>query len=191
MEFRDKNTKADLEGPAFRLIGRIQEGDYCSYNLSKPLPLQGPLGRKTIPVDFFLNQDLENLKTGNKDKKYVVSLSKPKAARARHARTSTHEVYSRMKILRFIIIMIDKQIGYGYLKEIMVRRVHQQEYKFNEADFKRLHLNDIEDMLLLIVLKKRIEGVQLGVESYQTKLNITMPQVRCAGIDVKEPYTIL
>nr|GEV22931.1 hypothetical protein [Tanacetum cinerariifolium] len=88
----------------------------------------------------------------------------------------------------------------------------------NEADFAKLHLNDIEDMYLLyaqnklhhlkgdkqvdlvtalclfiqrIVLKKRVEEVQLWVESYQIKLNITMPQVGCPGIEVKEPYTIL
>ncbi|GKC98944.1 hypothetical protein Tco_1169219, partial [Tanacetum coccineum] len=78
------------------------------------------------------------------------------------------------------------------------------------------HLNDIEDMYLLyaqnklhhligdkqtdlvsalrffirrIVIQKRVKDVQLRVESYQTKLNITMPQVRCAGLDDKEPYT--
>ncbi|GJY29632.1 hypothetical protein Tco_0405399 [Tanacetum coccineum] len=88
----------------------------------------------------------------------------------------------------------------------------------DRSDFKRLHLNDIEDMYLLyaqnklhhlkgheqadrvtalrlfirsIVLKKRVEDVQLGVEGYQTKLNITRPQVRCDGLDIKEPYTIL
>ncbi|GKF84188.1 hypothetical protein Tco_0249086 [Tanacetum coccineum] len=41
-----------------------------------------------------------------------------------------------------------------------------------------------------IVLKKRVEDVQLGVESYQTKLNITRPRVRCVDLEVKDPYTI-
>ncbi|GJR28932.1 hypothetical protein Tco_1105164 [Tanacetum coccineum] len=153
------------------------EGDICPYDLTKPLPLQGP-GRTTIPMDFFFNKYLEYLNTGNKEKKYASSLKKLKA----------------------------------------VRRANQKEYIFNESDFSRLHLNDIEDMYLLyahkqlyhhkgyeqvdlvtalcffirrIVLKKRVEDVQLEVESYQTKLNITMPQVRCTSIDVKEPYTIL
>ncbi|GKG60728.1 hypothetical protein Tco_0614290, partial [Tanacetum coccineum] len=66
-----------------------------------------------------------------------------------------------------------------------------------------LHLNDIEDMMLLtvqhklflltnsdivdftvalrmftrsLVIKKHVEDLQLGVESYQKKLNITPPQ---------------
>ncbi|GKA21003.1 hypothetical protein Tco_0700992 [Tanacetum coccineum] len=75
-------------------------------------------------------------------------------------------------------------------------------YTFKEGDFKRLHLQDIEDMLILlaqgkltnlnvedrlafgvslrmftrsIVIQRRVEDLQLGVESYQKKLNITKP----------------
>nr|GEV24140.1 hypothetical protein [Tanacetum cinerariifolium] len=55
--------------------------DRCPYDLSKPLSLQGPSGRTTILVDFFFNKDLEYLETGNKEKKYASSLTKPKAAR--------------------------------------------------------------------------------------------------------------
>ncbi|GJS99981.1 hypothetical protein Tco_0821151 [Tanacetum coccineum] len=111
--------------------------------------------------------------------------------RARHNQVSTHKVYSRIKILSIIRISIDREFGYGYLKEIVVRRANQKDYIFNEADFKRLYLNDIEDMYLLIVLNKRVEDVQLGVESYQTKLNITRPQVKCDGLEAKETYTIM
>ncbi|GJV55731.1 hypothetical protein Tco_1456736 [Tanacetum coccineum] len=57
------------------------EGGRCPYDLTKPLPLQGPPDHKTVPVDFFFNKDLEYLKIGNKEKKYVVSLTKPKDAR--------------------------------------------------------------------------------------------------------------
>ncbi|GJR34222.1 hypothetical protein Tco_1209906 [Tanacetum coccineum] len=123
-----------------------------------------------------------------------------------------------MKILSIIRIPVNKQFGYGYLKEIVVRRANKKEYVFKEADFPKLHFNEIEDVYLLyaqnklhhlkgdeevdlvtalrlfirrIVLKKRVEDVQLGVKSYQTKLNITRPQVRCVDLDVKEPYTIL
>ncbi|GJZ34609.1 hypothetical protein Tco_0580426, partial [Tanacetum coccineum] len=53
-----------------------------------------------------------------------------------------------------IRISVDKQFGYGYLKEIVVRRANEKEYVFNEADFSRLHLNDIEDMLFIYVQNK-------------------------------------
>ncbi|GJS97028.1 hypothetical protein Tco_0803996 [Tanacetum coccineum] len=47
-----------------------------------------------------------------------------------------------------------KWYDYGYLEEIEVQREDQQLYKFKEGDFPRLHLHDIEDMLLLLVQKK-------------------------------------
>ncbi|GJY69959.1 hypothetical protein Tco_0472941 [Tanacetum coccineum] len=59
-----------------------------------------------------------------------------------------------MKILSVIRISVDKLFGYGYLKEIVVRHANHKEYVFNEADFSRLHLNDIEYMLLLYVQNK-------------------------------------
>ncbi|GJY81456.1 hypothetical protein Tco_0494207 [Tanacetum coccineum] len=166
--------------------------------------------------EFFFNNDLEYLKTRNKERKYASSLTKIKAARSRNNARSRHEVFSRLKILSDIRISVDKQFGYGYLNEIVVRRADQKEYTFREADFERLHLNDIEDMFLLYVqhklhnltddeivdimialrmftrsifIKRRVEDVQLGVESYQKKLSITRPQTTCDGISYKEPYT--
>ncbi|GJZ13387.1 hypothetical protein Tco_0548617 [Tanacetum coccineum] len=96
-----------------------------------------------------------------------------------------------------------KWYDYGYLEEIVVRREDQQFYKFKEGDFPRLNLRDIEDLLLFLVQKKLsnlerdviydlnvalrmftrcvvilkwVEDLQLGVESYQKKLNITKPE---------------
>ncbi|GKG04043.1 hypothetical protein Tco_0314430, partial [Tanacetum coccineum] len=108
-----------------------------------------------------------------------------------------------MRILSMTSVTVDKWYGYGHLKEIVVRRADQKLYKFMEGDFPRLHLNDIKDMLLLIVqnrlnnlkgdiivnlavalrmytrrivIQKRVEDLQLGVESYYKKLNISKPR---------------
>ncbi|GJW45628.1 hypothetical protein Tco_0077274 [Tanacetum coccineum] len=43
---------------------------------------------------------------------------------------------------------------YGHLEKIEVRRDDQKLYTFKEGDFKRLRLQDIEDMLLLLVQQK-------------------------------------
>ncbi|GJR49684.1 hypothetical protein Tco_1400205 [Tanacetum coccineum] len=51
-------------------------------------------------------------------------------------------------------VTVNNLHGYGYLEEIMVRRADRQLYKFKEGDFVNLHLNDIEDMLLLDVQHK-------------------------------------
>ncbi|GJZ18860.1 hypothetical protein Tco_0555450 [Tanacetum coccineum] len=88
--------------------------------------------------------------------------------------------------------------------------------KVGEGDFVDLHINDIEHILLLVVqhklfhltdsdivdfivalrmltrslvIKKHVEDLQLGVESYQKKLNITPPQQTILEIKFKEPYT--
>ncbi|GKC71772.1 hypothetical protein Tco_1117655 [Tanacetum coccineum] len=40
-----------------------------------------------------------------------------------------------------------------------------------------------------IIVKNKVEDMQLGVEIYQIKLNLTKPQRTCQHISVKEPYT--
>ncbi|GJT45635.1 hypothetical protein Tco_0954350 [Tanacetum coccineum] len=57
------------------------EGDRYSFDLSKPLPLQGCPGHLTVVVDYFFNNDLEYLKTLNPEKMYTPSITKIKAAR--------------------------------------------------------------------------------------------------------------
>ncbi|GJV63863.1 hypothetical protein Tco_1474691 [Tanacetum coccineum] len=165
---KDRITRVDLQGPAYKLLKET-----CKNNVK-----------------------LEYIWSRNKERKYASSLTKIKVAR----------------------ISVDKEFGYGYSNEFVVQRADQREYTFREADFERLHLNDIEDMFLLyvqhklhnltgyeivdliiilrmftqsIVIKRRIEDVQLGVENYPKNLNITRPQTTCDGISYKDPYTIV
>ncbi|GKB68567.1 hypothetical protein Tco_0929979 [Tanacetum coccineum] len=49
-----------------------------------------------------------------------------------------------------------KKHGYGYLREIEVRRANNNLYTFKEGDFLRLRINDIEDMLILIAQNRLI-----------------------------------
>nr|GEW83788.1 hypothetical protein [Tanacetum cinerariifolium] len=59
-----------------------------------------------------------------------------------------------MRFMSVVSVQVEKKSGYGYLEEIVVRRADQKLYKFKEGDFLDLHLNDIEDMLLLIAQNK-------------------------------------
>nr|GEY48956.1 hypothetical protein [Tanacetum cinerariifolium] len=65
---------------------------------------------------------------------------------------------------------------------------------------KLFHLdeNDIVDFIMALrmftrslILKRRVEDLQLGVESYQKKISITKPQKTFQKIEFKEPYTPL
>ncbi|GJS83517.1 hypothetical protein Tco_0750058 [Tanacetum coccineum] len=134
------------------------EGDRYPFDLSKPLPLQCPPDYRTVAADYFFNNDLEYLKTSDVEVTYTTSITKTKAARYE------------------------------------IKGIEDMLYKFKEGDFVDLHLNDIKDMLLLVVqhkffyldddvivnfimalrmftrsliLKRRVEDLQLGVESYQ------------------------
>ncbi|GJY15947.1 hypothetical protein Tco_0386369 [Tanacetum coccineum] len=100
--------------------------------------------------------------------------------------------------------------------EIQVQREDQKLYKFKEGDFPRLNLRNIEDLLLFLVQKKlfnlekdviynlnmalrmftkrvvilkRVEDLQLGVKSYQKKLNITKLETFRSDISNLTPYT--
>ncbi|GJU65419.1 hypothetical protein Tco_1247254 [Tanacetum coccineum] len=129
-----------------------------------------------VLVGYFINNDLEYLK-GIED--MVPSLWSP-----------VKVAYDRYDVWGIT--------HWGYLEEIEVRKEDQKLYKFKEGDFPRFNLRNIEDILLLlvqnkisnlerdviydlnvalrmftrhVVILKRVEDIQLGVESYQKKLN--------------------
>ncbi|GJZ60501.1 hypothetical protein Tco_0616317 [Tanacetum coccineum] len=106
---------------------------------------------------------------------------------------SRGDVYSTKRILAVTHVKVMRKHGYGYLEEIVVRRTDNILYRFKECDFPRLQINDIQDMLILVVqnrlinisrddvvdftialrmftrslvIQKRVEDLQLGVESY-------------------------
>ncbi|GKC36149.1 hypothetical protein Tco_1048533, partial [Tanacetum coccineum] len=107
------------------------------------------MGHEVIPVDYFINNDPEYLRGGSSSKKYTTSMTKTKAAKV-----SKYYVYSMKRIIAVTKLKVMKWYDYGYLEEIEVRREDQQLYKFKEGDFPRLHLYDIEDMMLLLVQNK-------------------------------------
>nr|GEU35227.1 hypothetical protein [Tanacetum cinerariifolium] len=113
-------------------------------------------------------------------------------------------------------VEVMRKHGYGYPQEIVVRRADNDLYRFKEGDFPRLCINSIEDMLLVVVqnqltnlssgdvfdfaitlimftkrlvIHKRVEDLQLKVESYQKKTNITKPETTKSKIKKRDPYT--
>ncbi|GJS91597.1 hypothetical protein Tco_0774233 [Tanacetum coccineum] len=129
---------------------------------------------------------------------------------------SRGDVYSTKRILAVTHVKVMRKHGYGYLEEIIVRRVDNVLYRFKEGDFPRLRINDIEDMLILVVqnrltnflgddvadfaialrmftrslvIQKRVEDLQLGIESYQKKINITKPDTTRPDLRKRHPYT--
>ncbi|GJX78840.1 hypothetical protein Tco_0326989 [Tanacetum coccineum] len=128
---------------------------------------------------------------------------------------STGDVYSTKHILAVTHVKVMRKHGYGYLEEIVVRRADNILYRFKEGDFPRLRINDIEDMLILmvqnrltnlsgddvadfaialrmftrsLVIQKRVEDLQLGVESYQKRINVTKPDTTRPDLRKRHPH---
>nr|GEY30554.1 hypothetical protein [Tanacetum cinerariifolium] len=92
-------------------------------------------------------------------------------------RESALDVYSKRRIIAVTDLKIVEWHSYKHLDWISVRRDDDKIYKFKEGDLKRLRLQDIKDMMFTrsIVIQRRVEDLQLGVESYQKRLNLTKP----------------
>nr|GFB64581.1 hypothetical protein [Tanacetum cinerariifolium] len=131
-------------------------------------------------------------------------------------RESARDVYSKRIIIAVNELKIKEWRSYKHLDWITVRRDDDKLYNFKEGDFKRLRIQDIEDMLLLliqgkltnltieerfafnvslrmftrsIVIQRRVEDLQLGVKSYRKKLNLTKPDLYRSVLKRKEAYT--
>nr|GEW55267.1 hypothetical protein [Tanacetum cinerariifolium] len=177
----DTLTLELLAGPTYELMkGSCKRYQY-PYDLLKPIPLiPNSRGCRVIPFDHFINNDLEYLRGGASNRKYTNSVTKTKAT------------------------------NYEHIKD------DDKLYKFKEGDLKRLRIQDIEDMLLFLVqgkltnlsveerfafnvslrmftrrifIQRRVEDLQLGVESYQKKLNLTKPDMYRFDLKRKEAYT--
>nr|GEZ46842.1 hypothetical protein [Tanacetum cinerariifolium] len=158
--FKAANDQLDWHNP---------EGKPYLHDLIKHLSLiLNEQGRQVIPLDHFINNDLEYLKGESSSKKYATFVTKMKAADYGQVRwikdkkfyeyasnmESKHDVYSRHRIITVTSLKIMKWFDCSHLEEIIVQRQDDQLYKFREGDFKRLRRQDIKDMLLLLVQNK-------------------------------------
>nr|GEV33073.1 hypothetical protein [Tanacetum cinerariifolium] len=178
------------------------KGQQYPHNLFKPLPLiPNNQGRRVILFDHFINNDLEYLRGGASSRKYTTSITKTKAADYGHIKWikdlvpktmwieepigyDKHALWGR-RIIAVTELKIVEWHNYRHLDWIMVRIDDDKLYKFKEGDFKRLRIQDIEDILLLL---RRVEDLQLDVESYQKKLNLTKPDTHRFDLKRKEAY---
>nr|GFB78795.1 hypothetical protein [Tanacetum cinerariifolium] len=219
----DTLTPELLACPTYELMKGSCKSLQYPHNLLKPLPLiPNSRGCRVILFDHFNDNDLEYLRRGTSSRKYTTSVTKTKAADYGHIKwiedlvprtmEFARDVYSKCRIIIVTELKIIEWHNYKHLDWILVRKDDDKLYKFKECDFKRLHIQDIEDMLLLlvqgkltnlmveerftfnvslrmftrsIVIQRRLEDLQLGVESYQKKLNLTRPDTDGTLTDVR------
>nr|GEW04511.1 putative reverse transcriptase domain-containing protein [Tanacetum cinerariifolium] len=192
----DTMTPKLLATLTFELMKGSCKSRQYPHDLRKPLPLiPNSQGRHVTPFDHFINNDLAHLMGGASSQTYATFMKKTKAADYGHIKWIEDLVPRTMwSLMNKIIIITKLQIvewhNYKHLDWITVYRNDDKLYKFKEGDYKRLHLQDIKDMLLLltqgkltsltieeclalnvslrmftrsIVIQRRVKDLQLGV----------------------------
>ncbi|GJR24424.1 hypothetical protein Tco_0972951 [Tanacetum coccineum] len=158
----DNLTQDILLGHALNLLkGTYSSSIELEYHFQECHP-----GHLTIEVDYFFNNDLEYLKSSDLERTYTTSITKTKEAR--------YEI----EWIEDMVLMLWSDFVDLYLDDI-------EDMLLLAVQHKLFHLtdNDIVDFIMALrmlirslIIKKRVEDLQLGVESYQKKLNITPPQ---------------
>nr|GEX00969.1 hypothetical protein [Tanacetum cinerariifolium] len=199
----DTLTPELFAGPTYELMkGSCKSLTKLEYHLKEPLSLiPDNRGRRVIPFVHFINNNLDYLRGGASSGKYTTSVTKSKAADYGHIkwiedlgrkrqqfygfavnRESALDVYSKRRIITVIDLKIVEWHSYKHLDWITVRRDDDKLYKFKEGNFKRMFTRSI-------VIQRRVKDLQLGVESYQKRLNLTKPDTYRSDLKRREAYT--
>nr|GFB45230.1 hypothetical protein [Tanacetum cinerariifolium] len=215
-------------------------GQQYPHNLLQPLPLiPDNRGRRVIPFEHFINNDLEYLWGGASSRKYTTSVTKTKAADYGHIKWIedlvpramwiqepinydkhalwgvSHWGRKRQQFYRFAVNRESALDEYSKRRIIAVTDIKIVEWhNYKHLDW--ISIRHIEDMLLLlvqrklsnltvewrfafnvslrmftrsIVIQRRMEDLQLGVESYQKRLNLTKPDTYRSYLKRRKVFT--
>ncbi|GKC72137.1 hypothetical protein Tco_1118020 [Tanacetum coccineum] len=135
--------------------------------------------------------------------------------RQREPEKPKEAIYSNSKIFQIVKTYWELGHGHKFVTKIIARRENGSIVSITEQDYKNLNKNDIEDMYLLIVNDKvddyaetklpwslsvfikstviweRVHDLQLGVERYQQKVNLTAPTITFPGIEKYKMFSIV
>nr|GEY48093.1 hypothetical protein [Tanacetum cinerariifolium] len=190
----------DKDGEPLISCNRAQDVDERQWNpSSSPTPDHEWHKTKTVdnrPPQPWITQMAQV--AGTQSSKYTTSITKTKAAdygqvkwiedKVSRIWSSIEVVYDKHAYWETYHWCPKRQKFYGYASNMETSKDDDQLYKFGEGDFKRLHRQDIKDMLLLLV-QKRVEDLHFGVESYLKKINLTSPDTYRLDLQRMAPYT--
>nr|GFA68419.1 hypothetical protein [Tanacetum cinerariifolium] len=220
----DTLTLELLAGPTYELLKGSCKSQQYPLNLLKPIPLRpNNRGRRVIPFDHFIHNDLEYLRGGVSSHKYTTSVTKTKATDYGHIkwiedlvprtmwiqepigydkhalwgishrgrkrqqlydftvnREYAHDVYSKRRIITVTEHKIVEWHNYKHLDWITLTNLTVEErFAFNVS---------LRMFTRSIVIQRRVEDLQPGVEIYQKKLNLTKSDTYRSDLKRKEAY---
>ncbi|GJV44853.1 hypothetical protein Tco_1429389 [Tanacetum coccineum] len=193
--------------------------DSIAYNVDKRVPTIFDHARmKATLKDFLSNMSrnpeeyachleqstsfMENQIYGNtEEKKYILSLHKFHAEEFpepdleeklnrwvrkefktfnEDARKNPEDYYSNHRITEVVRIVTDQPHGLDFMEQIL------------EIDNRKIKLmNSLITFIRSCVIWERVHDFQLGIESYQMKVNLTAPTIKFHGIEEHASYTIV
>ncbi|GJV25427.1 hypothetical protein Tco_1378122 [Tanacetum coccineum] len=108
-------------------------------------------------------------------------------------RESARDVYSKRRIIAVTKVEIVEWHDYKHLDWITVRRdddvLYDEKYKSSSVE-ERIAFNvSLRMFTQSVVIQRRVEDLQLGVESYQKKLNLTKPDTYRSNLRRQDAYT--
>ncbi|GKA17978.1 hypothetical protein Tco_0697815 [Tanacetum coccineum] len=99
-------------------------------------------------------------------------------------RESAHDVYSKCRIIAITKLEIIEWQNYKHLDWITIRKLT------NLTVEERIAFNvSLRMFTRSIVIQRRVEDLQLGVESYQKKLNLIKPDTYRSNLKLREAYS--
>nr|GFA50600.1 hypothetical protein [Tanacetum cinerariifolium] len=104
-------------------------------------------------------------------------------------RESALDVYSKRWIIAITELKIMEWHDYKHLDWILVCRDDDKIYKFKEGDLKRLRLQDIKDMLLLLIQGKLSNLTVKEHFAFNKRLNLMKPDTYHPDLKQREAYT--
>ncbi|GJT63207.1 hypothetical protein Tco_1006740 [Tanacetum coccineum] len=190
-----QSCQRDPEAPTLSLIN--QDLLYLKKGSSGPEKIV--LSLHKFPAIIFKDDELKNeLPDGQKES------GKPK-----------EEDYSNSKIIQIIKTYWELGHEHKFITEIVARRANECIVSITKPDYKNLNKNNIEDMYFLImngkvpdyaetgllwslsvfirssVIWERVHDFQLGIESYQQKVNLTTPTISFTRVEKHKMFSII
>nr|GEW18600.1 retrovirus-related Pol polyprotein from transposon TNT 1-94 [Tanacetum cinerariifolium] len=163
------------------------EGQQYPHNLLKPLPLiPNSRGRCVIPFDHFINNDLEYLHGGASSRKYTTFVTKTKAVDYGHIKWIEDSVPRTM--------WIQEPVGYDKHALGGISHWGRKRQRFYGFVVNRESVRDVYSKRRIIAVTELkivdcVEDLQVGVESYQKKLNLTRPDTYRSDLKRKDAYS--
>ncbi|GKB59363.1 integrase, catalytic region, zinc finger, CCHC-type containing protein [Tanacetum coccineum] len=195
--FKAFQEKLDLENP--------KGGDY-PFDLSKPLPLITHENRQRVPFEFFINNDLKYLQGVVSTMTYTTSTTKSKAfSMIFQALKTWFQTYG--VLLKFLMIDMHYEVFHirenNVIPSMLMQEAYNQEEmyilqsvfwqslmsRFKEGDDVAEFAIALRMFTRSLVIQKRVKDLQLGVESYQKKINVTKPDTTRPDLKKRHPYT--